>query len=346
VENEHPVSEPGVSVVVSTARPDHMMDACTAAIGAAAVRSSEPVELIIVDDRDVPIDERRAEHEIRDGLQIRRLWSRDAGASGQAQARNLGVAVARYDLLALTDDDTRPDERWLELGTRRLRADPTLAGVEGAIRLDPAEAIDAVRSRLVLNLHGGAWINASMFYRAAAYRSVGGSRLMWQRPATNFREDTDLAKRIQRDVGPIAFEPDAFVIHPADPVGLRRLIWLGRSFLADAQLRRLHPDVFPSVRRRPLARLRIRLATVLTLAIPGLAARRTRTVASITILAVAVGLSAQVEFEIREAGVKRSFSQIATDTLRRVPRMLLWAVAAGSARLQGEAIVRMRSGRG
>lgn len=318
-----------------------MMDACARAIAAAAARLSEPVELIIVDDRDVRVDERRPEREITDGLQIRRLWSRDAGASGQAEARNLGAAIARYDLLALTDDDTRADERWLELGVRRLRAEPTLAGVEGAIRLDPSEAIDAVRSRVVLNLHGGAWINASMFYRADAFQRVGGSRSMWRKPPTNYREDTDLARRIIREAGPIAFESEAFVVHPAEPVDLRRVVWLGRSFAADAMLRHLHPGVFPPVWRRPFARARARSAVVVTLLFPALAVRRSRLPSAVLIGLLVTGVSVQAERELREAGLRRGPATAIRDTIRRLPRALLWSIAAGTARLQGEAMVRL-----
>jgi GT2 family glycosyltransferase len=336
-----PTTNTGVSVLVATARPDQTMDACVAAIARGAARVSEPVELIVIDDRPAPAAGRRPAREVIDGLAIRRIWSTDAGVSGQADARNLGAAAASYDLLALTDDDTVPDPRWLELGIRRLRSDPSLAGVEGAIRVDLTSPIDAVRSRIVVNQRGGDYINASMFYRAAVYRAVGGARLMWRKPPINYREDTDLAERIQRDAGPIGFEPDAFVVHPAEAVTLRRLVWLGRCFLADAVLIRLHPDVFGSPWRRPLARLRIRLAIALTVLVPGLTHRRTRRLTAILVASLSGAISAQFELEIRSAGLIRGPLAIIRDTGRRLPRGFLWGLAAGSARIQGEAMVRL-----
>ncbi len=332
-------SERGVSVVVATARPDEMMDVCALAIARAAARLAEPAELIIVDDRDIPQPERRSSEEALGGLIVRRFWSSDLGARGQSAARNLGVSFARYDILALTDDDTRPDERWLELGVGRLRSEPSLAGVEGAIRVDTEEPFDAVRSRLVLNLHGGACINASMFYRASAYRAVGGSQLVWLWPPVNYREDSDLAHRILRDAGPIAFEPGAFVIHPAEAMNIRRLCWVARCFMADAMLIRLHPEVFPSVWRRPLVRLRIRCATLTVLIVPALAGRHTRRLAAAFVAAAALVISAQFEAEIRAAGIRRSPFEMGRDTLRRWPRSLLWLLVAGFSRLQGTAMV-------
>jgi hypothetical protein len=331
----------GTSIVIATARPDRVMDECVAAVARAAARIDEPVELIVVDDRDVAPEARRPSEESVDGLAVRRVWSRDASVSGQADARNLGASVARYDILALTDDDTRPDEHWLERGVSRLRADPSLAGVEGAIKVDLSVPIDPVRSRLVVNERGGACINASMFYRTDAFRAVGGSRLMWHHPPVNYREDTDLAKRVQRDVGPIAFEAGAFVVHPAEAVNFRRLIWLGRCFMADSTLTRLHPGVFPRVHERPFARMRIRLATCLTLALPFAGPRRTRRAAVIALMALTAAVSAHFEFEIWTAGLRRPPWRIALDTARRLPRALVWSIAAGTARFQGEAMVKL-----
>jgi hypothetical protein len=319
--------QPGVSVVIATARSDHMIDTCAAAVARAAANISEPVELIIVDDRDIATDARRPATEVSNGLAVRRIWSRDVAVRGQSDSRNAGVAAARYDVLALTDDDTLPDERWLELGVRRLRSEPELAGVEGAIRVDLAVPIDTVRSRLVVNQRGGACINASMFYRTEAFRAVGGSRLMWHRPPVNYREDTDLAQRILRDIGPIAF------------VDLRRLIWLGRCFMADSVLTRLHPGVFPRLHQRPLARLRIRLATALTLLIPGLIPRRTRRSTVLLLAGITSAVSAQFEVEIWSSGLRRPPLTIAADTIRRLPRAFVWSVAAGSARIQAETML-------
>jgi glycosyltransferase involved in cell wall biosynthesis len=339
----------GVSVVIPTIDREDRLAAALAAIARAALLVDEPVEAIVVDDRapsalDTDGDRDGDRERVLDGLHVRWLRTRDAGVQGPAAARNLGVAAAEHDLIAFTDDDARCDERWLQTAVRRLRAEPGIAGVEGAVRVDLEAPVDPVRSRIVMNAHGGGYLTASMFARADAIRAVGGFRRLrtdgdgWAIP---YREDSDLALRIIRDVGPIPFEPEAFVVHPAEPVDLRRLIQLARHFVVDGAFARLHPGAVPSLRRRPLARLRIRCATVLTLLTPGLARRRTRRAVALMIVALGAAVSAQFEVEIRAGGAHRGLVSTVLDTVRRLPRALLWSLVAGSSRLQGEAMVRL-----
>jgi len=311
-------------------------------VASAATRLSEPVEAIVVDDSR-PARRERPAHWSVGSLSVRRAWTADAGVRGPAAARNLGVSLAAYDVIAFTDDDTVCAEGWLVVGVGELRADPTLAGVEGAVRLDPAPAIDPIRARLVLNLRGGAFLTASMFLRAEAIESAGGFRRLradgehaWAIP---YREDSDLALRVVREVGPIPFAPDAYVLHPAEAVDLRRLVRLARYFVVDGAFARLHPGAVSPVWRRPLARARIRAASAIVLLLPGLLPRRTRRPVAIMITALTAAVSAQVDLELRQAGLWRPPLAAAQDTIRRLPRALLWSLVAGSARLEGEALL-------
>ena len=312
------------------------------ALAVAARRWEEPVEVIVVDDSHPPARHRAATWEV-DGLAVRRVWTAERGR-GPAAARNLGLAEAAYDLVAFTDDDVRCDAGWLAAAAGRLRGDLALAGVEGAVHVDLDRPVDPVRSRIVMNLRGGGYLTASLFLRAAAARAVGGFRQLradgnaWAFP---YREDTDLGLRVIAAVGPITFAPEAVVYHPAEPVDLVRLVRLAHYYVVDAAFARLHPEAAPVLWRRPLARLRIRLACVTTLALPLLAVPRTRRTASLIILALSAAVSAQVESELRSAGLRRPVPMAARDTFRRLPRSLVWSVAAGSARLQGEVMVRL-----
>jgi len=332
----------GVTVVIPTADRDALLARALAAVAGAARELDEPVEAIVVDDRPAT----RApepDAQVVDGLSVRTVRTGDADVHGPAAARNLGASLARYDLIAFTDDDACCDSRWLAVGVARLRSDPSIAGVEGAVRVGGGGGdIDPVRARIVMNVRGGAYLTASMFVRAAALRAVGGFRRLRADPtgwAVPYREDTDLALRIIRDVGPIPFVPEAFVLHPAEAVDTRRLLRLARYFVVDGAFARLHPGAVPPLWRRPLARLRIRLAVAVTLIMPALAYRRTRTPAALIILALGAAVSAQFEVEVRAAGVRRGRVATLRDTIRRLPRSLLWSLAAGSARLQGEAMV-------
>ena len=334
----------GVSVVIPTVEREQSLRAALAAVARAASALDEPAEAIVVDDRLEP-DRLDPVATLLDGLRVRRVYTADAGVKGPAAARNVGVAAAAYDLIAFTDDDARCDERWLAVGVGALRADPDLAGVEGAVRIDPDVPVDPVRSRIVVNERGGAYLTASLFARADAVRAVGGFRRLRSggaRWAIPYREDTDLGLRLVRDAGPVPFVPEAFVVHPAEPIDLRRLVRLGRYFIVDGAFARAHPGAVPPVWRAPLARARIRLATAITLLTPLLAARRTRAAAAFAIAVRTAAVSAQFEVELRSAGIDRTLAEAAGDTLRRLPRSLLWALAAGSARIEGEAIVVLR----
>jgi glycosyltransferase involved in cell wall biosynthesis len=276
---------------------------------------------------------------------VRRLWTADASLRGPADARNLGVADARYDVIAFTDDDARCTEDWLAVGVSALRGDQTLAGVEGAVRIDLAQRIDPVRSRIVMNLRGGGFLTASLFLRADAIATVGGFRRLrtdgidaWAIP---YREDSDLGLRVIREVGPIRFVPGAYVLHPAELVSLRRLVRVANYYVVDGAFGKLHRGVVPSVWSRPLARLRIRLATMISLLAPGVLHRRARKPVALSIFVLTLAISLQVEVELRDAGIRRGHAAKLVDSLRRLPRSLIWALAAGTARLRGEAMVRL-----
>lgn len=333
---------PGVSVVIPTVDREASLARALASVARAATRVSEPVEAIVVDDSQ-PARRERPTRWCVGSLPVRRVWTADASVKGPAAARNLGVSLAAYDVIAFTDDDTVCADGWLVVGVGRLRADPILAGVEGAVRLDPASAIDPIRVRLVMNLRGGGFLTASMFLRAEAIEAAGGFRRLradgehaWAIP---YREDSDLALRVVREVGPIPFAPDAYVLHPAEAVDLRRLVRLARYFVVDGAFARLHPEACPPIHRRPLARARIRAASAIVLLLPGLLPGRTRRPVAIMIAALTAAVSAQVDFELRQAGLRRPPLAAARDTIRRLPRALLWSLVAGSARLEGEALL-------
>jgi Glycosyl transferase family 2 len=334
----------GVSIVIPTVGREASLERALAAVARAARRIDEPIEVIVVDDGDFTPGCSASHPRVVDGLPITRVKTREQGVSGPAAARNLGIAAASYDLIAFTDDDACCDQEWLEVSVRRLRGDSRIAGLEGAVRVDLGVPLDPVRARIVMNRAGGAYLTASLFLRRTALETVGGFRTLradgrgWRIP---FREDTDLALRIIKDVGPIPFEPGAFVLHPAEAVNLRRLIRLARYFVVDGAFARLHPGAVPSVRSRPLARLRIRLATAATLLVPGLLHRLSRRPAGFAIVVLGLAVSTQVEVELRSAGAHRGLALVLRDTLRRLPRSIAWSLCAGSARLQGEAVVRL-----
>ncbi len=151
---------------------------------------------------------------------------------GPAAARNLGIRQARAPLIAMTDDDAVPDPRWLQRLAEAARQ-PGVAGVEGRVTagrpLGPCETAP-------VNETGGVYLTCNALYRRDALVRAGGFDERFPFPAF---EDCDLAARI-RELGEIAWAPDAVVVHPPRPLTwrgvlrrLRHLPWvmvIGRRY--------------------------------------------------------------------------------------------------------------------
>jgi hypothetical protein len=330
-------------VIPTKDRPATLERALSAVIAAARKLPGEPVEIIVVDDGD---DERVAA--LVAGLEgsapvaLRYVARREYGGRGPGDARNAGVLRARGDVIAFTDDDTRCRDDWLARGVGRLRDEPAIAGVEGAVVPEPAADLDAVRARVVHNLQGGAFLTANLFLRREAMLQAGGFQRLWPGGWSPFREDSDLALRVRELVGPIPFDRELVVGHPIDEVTPRAHLRTAAFFLLDEPFRRAHPSSIPRLHKAPTARLRVRAGCVSLLALGLLAPHRTRRMAAALLLVTTAAQHAQVERDLRLAGERRSPLTMLRDAVRRAPRNVAWSVVAGAARAAG--VVGVRTG--
>lgn len=320
---------------------------CLRAVVIAAERAEEPVELIVLDDGEEDTVRRLlAAQSTPAGLSVRYVPRRAYGGDGPVRGRDHGVRHARYDIVAFTDDDTVCDPEWLARGLRRLRASPQLAGLEGAVVPEVIPPLDAVRARVVQSRVGGAFLTANMFLRRDAVLRAGSFQRLWDERrltgALHFREDSDLALRVRDRVGPVPFEPALVVRHPVDQPGLRSHLHTARFFALDAPFEQLHPEAIPSLRAAPLARFRIRAACTALATLPLLGRRRTRTAGLATLAACAIGVSLQVEWDLRAAGLRRTCTEEIRSATLRLPRSLLWCLIAGASRVAGIVLVRSR----
>jgi GT2 family glycosyltransferase len=161
-----------------------------------------------------------------------------AAGSTLGAARQRGVDAARGEIVAFTDDDCLPDERWLEVLVSTFRRQPGLAGVQG--RTD-AEAGPVGSHAIRVAGPDRLYRTCNIAYRREALELAGGFDPGFQ----GWFEDTALAARVL-EYGPIGFEPGALVTHRAMPRRrLGREHW--RVVLADE--RRL-ADTYPSFYRR------------------------------------------------------------------------------------------------
>src|SRR3954471_142839 len=211
--------KPVVSVVIPTCgRPD-LLQRCLAAVEAQSLPAAE-VEIVVVDD-----------------TQRRR---------GPAAARNTGWRRAKSDLIAFTDDDTVPDERWLERGVAAFR--PGVDAVCGRVVMPiPATPTDYERNEN--GLERAEFVTANCFVRRAALERIGGFDERFRLP---WREDSDLQFRLLRAGSTIARAEDAVVVHPVRPAPWGVSLKQQKKVMFDALLFRKHPQLYRSrIRRAP-----------------------------------------------------------------------------------------------
>jgi GT2 family glycosyltransferase len=134
---------------------------------------------------------------------------------GAGPARNGGVAVSTFPVLAFTDSDCLPEPHWLERGLDALRsADLVGGGVTVSLadpsRPTPAEAFESIfafDNRTYVEAKGFS-VTANLFTTRAVFDAVGGFR-------GHVPEDLDWCHRARARGFRIAYAGGARVSHPA-----------------------------------------------------------------------------------------------------------------------------------
>jgi GT2 family glycosyltransferase len=168
------------------------------------------------------------------------------GAVGPSPARNAGLAVARADIIAFTDDDAVADPDWLAALLDGHRRWPDAGALSGRTELrfrsrapswfsdDLAtwySARDLGPSPRLLE-HECPWgVNASV--RADVARAIGGfDHTLGPGPrAWLVNEDLDFFERVRAAGHDIGYVPDALVLHDVVPQRLSRWWLLRRTFV-------------------------------------------------------------------------------------------------------------------
>jgi GT2 family glycosyltransferase len=340
------MSAPAISVIVPTKHRAEVLERSLAAICVSAARlGRDSAEVLVIDDGSTDDNREVVERFASEGTAIRYVPSTSYGIRGAGEARNAGAELARGEILAFTDDDTVCDPDWLPHALRRLRAQPELAGIEGAIVPSGMDTCDPVLARVVESRHGGVFLTANLVLRRDAFMRAGGARRLHLNSRSGwdegFRQDTDLGLRVERFAGPVPFDPDLVVEHPIENARLGRYLETATYFRIDAAFERVHPSHFPTLLGAPTERARVRGAVLATVSLPGLARRRTRRAAALGVLAGTAVQVVQIERDLWRAGLHRPPRAIASSVVRRLPRSLAWAIVAGTSRLAGIAEVRL-----
>lgn len=260
------------------------------------------LSVIVVDDaNDVPLAGHLADRDYRH-LTVQVVRREHNGGPGAS--RNTGFALVDTPWVAFLDADVVPAPDWLERLTAIVEVPDPPDVIEGRMAVggdEPAtpfaHATEAVppEQRVAANL----------IFRSEVLRAAHGFDERFYDPVrrVHFREDAELAFRLEAEGRRFAYEPDLLVVHPPLPPSFWTPVKLSRRYYFDPLLSREHPDAFAELNEtRKVGPLTLRRArhdaallfaggTVVTAA--ALVGRR-RWLARLGVLAVVVGWVANI----------------------------------------------------
>jgi len=131
---------------------------------------------------------------------------------GPASARNLGMSLAKGDILAFTDDDCLPDPAWL-CEISKAFSSPEIWAVSGQVfsEIPPDIFVHSLLSRSTLVSESDHFMTSNFAVRRNIAQRIGGFDLRFRHP---WFEDYDFAYRIRESGGEIAKAANAKIYHP------------------------------------------------------------------------------------------------------------------------------------
>jgi glycosyltransferase involved in cell wall biosynthesis len=197
------VYQPFISIIVPTRNRASLLDRLLSSVGELLYSRWE---VIVVDDGSTDGTRLVAECHRAEGLPLTYLYEpwRKLGS-----ARNLALSRARGTIVAFTDDDCTVDRHWLDAIATTFQRHPGSLGVQGKTVTDHAAMTPFTRQ--IEQLDGGpAYRTCNIAYRADIARELGFDTELIR------GEDVVLGMRVL-ERGPIAFAPEAVVLHPPRP---------------------------------------------------------------------------------------------------------------------------------
>lgn len=250
-----------IAVVIPVRNRRLDLERCLAAIYAQDFRK-ERFELIVCDDGS---NENLSEVIDRFKYRFANMRYIRQRAKGPATARNLGILHARSPIIAFTDSDTVPDQRWLSSLHPIFSHNTNIVGVEGKVIADD-EAKFHILGEGPTNKVGGVYLTCNCAYRRDALIAAGGFDESFPYPAY---EDTEIAARLLQ-IGEIVWQPEAIVIHPRRAITLTTVLkklqhWeyaLTMGFRYGFLAWRQYPVTYPKLRVIALAVIALPLAKI------------------------------------------------------------------------------------
>lgn len=286
-----------VTVVVPIHGPSSTIAPLLDALDAQARARSERVAVIVSDDASpVPVV-LSGELPSLDVTVVRS--DRNTGPGG---ARNVGLRAVATPWVAFLDADVVPQGGWLAALDAIVRSPASADLIEGRVVIPSGEPATPFTHATEAEPPAQR-VAANMVFRTSVLRDVGGFDERYYDPARrlHFREDADLAFRLEAAGARIGYEPELLVAHPPLPASFLSPLKLARRYHFDPLLSRTHPHAFRAMNRSrrlgpiTLRRARHDAATAFVLGTLGAvlgAGTRLRLVRDVGIAAALVGWSA------------------------------------------------------
>jgi glycosyltransferase involved in cell wall biosynthesis len=237
-------SVPTVSVVVATRDRGPLLDTLFDAL--ARQEQAPAFEVVVVDDgsTDDTWDQLREQvHTSAIALTVLRHPTN----RGQGPARNLGVAHARGEVVAFTDDDCRPESGWLAdlTGPLLAAASNVRLVAQGRTRADDLDAGPWSRS---IWIDRPTWLfeTCNVAYRRVDFVEAGGfpgaEEAIAEANGRLIGEDAILGWRVMAGGASLLFRPNAVVAHRSSPASYRDYLRQCANRGVFCRLLRGHPE--------------------------------------------------------------------------------------------------------
>jgi glycosyltransferase involved in cell wall biosynthesis len=199
------VAAPAISVIVPTRNRRDLVRETIEALFAQDL-PADAFEIIVVDNASSDETESLMRACARDA-RVRFIGAVMGRDRGPAISRNVGVMLARGELIAFTDSDCVPAAGWLR-GCIEAMAGTDVGVVQGMTTAVPHQAQPLFNHFIETKRLDGSFSTSNVCYRRDALAGAGGFD-----PSCVYWEDVDLGWRVKRLGWEARFEPDALVHH-------------------------------------------------------------------------------------------------------------------------------------
>lgn len=226
------MDSPAISVVVPTHNRRELLAGVLQALESQTIGTAN-FEAIVVDDGSVPPLDCNPPPGLN--LQIVRHFV----PLGPAAARNSGWRAARGALIAFTDDDCQPADRWLEALVERWSNVPDRV-VQGRTEPEPGHVRDPLSRTMKVRGVNGLYQTCNIAYPRAVLERTGGFDESFRHACG---EDVDLGLRAKRAGSEAVFASDALVHHAVHKPSLRAMIRHARIWSDAVRVMKRYPEL-------------------------------------------------------------------------------------------------------